>query len=214
MQICSRITERLIQHGILDQDLTDWCIYWLQKRILTALAVSLMLVLGSFIFDVKTTLCFLLGLLPLRRRLNGYHTKSPCTCMILSVFVMLLSLLLHSALSEMGSLIFSVLNFFICLIFVLFACGSQADTRLHLTKEEIRENHRLAVWTLLGESVIGMVIALILQSVSFLSACQIGISVVVLSSAYCNVQSSIKKKGYVKNEKDCGEIKANCQFTD
>ena len=194
MQICSRITERFLQHGILDQELTDWCIYWLQKRILTTLAVSLMLVVGSFIFDVKTTLCFLLGLLPLRRRLNGYHTKSPCTCMILSVSVMLLSLQLHSTLSEMGSLIFSVLNFFICLALVLFAFGSRADTRLHLTKEEINENHRLAVRTLLWESGIGMVTALILQSVSFLSACQIGITVVVLSSTYCNVRYSIKRK--------------------
>ncbi len=194
IQICSRITTLFVQYGILDQELTDWCIYWLQKRILTTLAVSLMLVLGSFVFDVKTTLCFLLGLLPLRRRLNGYHTKSPYTCMVMSVCVMLLSLLLHSTFSEMGSLIFSVLNFFICLALVLFAVGSQADARLHLTKEEIRENHRLAVRTLLWESGIGMVIALMLHSASFLSACQIGITVVVLSSAYCDMRYYIKRK--------------------
>lgn len=194
IQICSRITERFVQYGILDQELTDWCIYWLQKRILTTFTVSLMLVLGSFIFDVKTTLCFLLGLLPLRRRLNGYHTKSPCTCMVLSVSVMLLSLLLHSTFSETGSLIFSILNFPICLVLILFAFGSQADPCLHLTKEEISENHSLAVRTLLWESGIGIVTALILQSVSFLSACQIGITVVVLSSAYCNIRYSIKQR--------------------
>lgn len=136
VQICSKLTERFIRNGILDQELADWCIYWLQKRILTVLVVSLMLILGSLIFGSKVTVCFLLGLLPLRRRLNGYHTKSPYTCMILSVCVMLLALLLHSAFNQLVSLVFSIVNFVVCLTLVVCVLVDQVDSQLLLTREE------------------------------------------------------------------------------
>lgn len=82
VRICSKITERFIHYDILDQELADWCTYWLQKRILTILVVSVMLIVGSLLFGLKSSACFLLGLLPLRRRLSGYHTKSPYSCNI------------------------------------------------------------------------------------------------------------------------------------
>lgn len=143
IHVCSKLTERFIRRGILDQDLADWCIYWLQKRILTALVVSLMLILGNLVFGAKATICFLLGLLPLRRRLNGYHAKSPYTCMVLSVGVMMVALLIHSSFTQLVSLVFSIVNFVMCLGLVLFVLVDQANMQLHLTDEEIKENHKL-----------------------------------------------------------------------
>jgi accessory gene regulator protein AgrB len=187
IRICTRLTECFVQNGILEHSLADWCIYWLQKRILTGLVVSVMLVLGHLLFGLKVTVCFLIGLLPLRRRLNGYHTKSPYTCMVMSVGVMLLALLIHSTFSELVSLIFSIVNFVLCLGLVEYVLDDgQEDLQLHLTAEEVKENHKLAVQVLILESMIGIVIALLLHSVECLSACQLGITVVVLSSA-CNI---------------------------
>lgn len=140
-----------------------------------------------FAFWVKSDRLFLIGLLPLRRRLNGYHTKSPYTCMVMSVGVMLLALLIHSTFSELVSLIFSIVNFVLCLGLVEYVLDDgQEDLQLHLTAEEVKENHKLAVQVLILESMIGIVIALLLHSVECLSACQLGITVVVLSSA-CNI---------------------------
>ena len=170
IQICSNLTERFIRNGILDQSLTDWCIYWLQKKILTALAVSLMLILGSLIFGFNVTICFLLGLFPLRRRLIGYHTKSPYTCIILSVGIMLLALLLNSTFNQRISLVFSLVNFMICFTLVVCVLSDQTDPRLHLTHEEVKENHRLAVQILALVSVAGVVVALLLHSSQCLSS--------------------------------------------
>lgn len=187
IRICTKLTENFVRNGILEHSLADWCIYWLEKRILTGLVVSVMLVLGHLLFGLNVTACFLIGLLPLRRRLNGYHTKSPYTCMVMSVGVMLLALLIHSTFSELVSLIFSIVNFVLCLGLVVYVLDDgQEDLQLHLTAEEVKENHKLAVHVFWGESMIGIVIALLLHSVECLSACQLGITVVVLSSA-CNI---------------------------
>lgn len=199
IQICSKLAERFIRNGILDQGLADWCIYWLQKRILTAFIVSLMLILGSLIFGSKVTGCFLFGLLPLRRRLNGYHTKSPCTCMILSVGAMLLALLLHSTFNQLVSLVFSIVNFAICLILVVCVLAEQADLQLCLTQEEIKENHRLAIRILVLESVVGAVAALFLRSPECLSACQMGIVLAVSSAVYSRSKQKREAPTYEKN---------------
>lgn len=199
IQICSKLTKHFVRNGILDQGLADWCIYWLQKRILTGLVISIMLILGSLIFGVKATVCFLMGLLPLRRRLNGYHTKSPYTCMVLSVGVMLLALLLHSTFNQLVSLVFSIVNFVICLILVVCVLADQADLQLCLTQEEIKENHRLAIRILVLESVAGVVTALFLHSSECLSACQMGIVVAVSSAVYSKSKQIKETPTYEKN---------------
>ena len=72
------------------------------------LIVLLMSLLGEWAFGADVTVCFLLGLLPLRRRLCGYHTKSPGSCMVLSLGVMLLALLVHSTFNRMASIVFAL----------------------------------------------------------------------------------------------------------
>lgn len=199
IQICSNLTERFIRNGILDQSLTDWCIYWLQKKILTALAVSLMLILGSLIFGFNVTICFLLGLFPLRRRLIGYHTKSPYTCIILSVGIMLLALLVNSTFNQRISQVFSLVNFIICLMLVVCVLSDQTDPRLHLTREEVKENHRLAVQILALVSVAGVVVALLLHSSQCLSSCQMGIMAAVSSAAYNKLKQIKEASTHEKN---------------
>lgn len=184
IRICTKLTENFVRKGILEHSLADWCIYWLQKRILTGLVVLAMFAVGSFAFGAEITACFLLGLLPLRRRLVGFHTESPLSCMLLSVGIMLLSLLLHSTFSEMFSLVFGIVNLIICSILVIFVLKDMPDSKLGLTDAEICKNHKLAIRLLILESTVGAAISILLSSADCWSACQMGIAVVVTSSLY------------------------------
>ncbi len=184
IRICTKLTENFVRKGILEHSLADWCIYWLQKRILTGLVVLAMFAVGSFAFGAEITACFLLGLLPLRRRLVGFHTDSPFSCILLSVGIVLLTLFLHSTFSEIVSLVFGIVNLIICTALVTFVLKDMPDSKLGLTKTEIRENHKLAIRLLLLESTAGAAIATLLSSAACWSACQMGIAVVVTSSLY------------------------------
>ncbi|MBS5670678.1 MAG: accessory gene regulator B family protein [Firmicutes bacterium] len=182
----------------MNRELSDWCTYWLQKRILTMLIVLLMSLLGEWAFGADVTVCFLLGLLPLRRRLCGYHTKSPGSCMVLSLGVMLLALLVHSTFNRMASIVFSIVSFSACFFIVICVLIDQTDPQLHLTQEEIKKNHQLAVCVLIGESVVSVLLSLLLHSVKYVSACQMGIVVVVLSSSYNKLKLNRRCLGYGK----------------
>lgn len=184
IHICSKAACWFVRNHFLEEDLSDWCVYWLQKRILTTLVVLIMFFVGGFVFGVEITACFLLGLLPLRRHLVGYHTESPLACMSLSVGVVLLALFLNSTFSETASLIFGVLNFIISFVLVMYVLKELQDPKLGLTEAEIRENHKLAIWLLLLESAAGAIIAILSRSAACWSACQMGIAVVIMSSLY------------------------------
>ena len=185
IQICTKISLWFVRKKLIEIELYDWCIYWLQKRILTILTILLMFLLGSFTFGVDVTACFLLGLIPLRRRLIGFHTDSPSSCILLSVGVVMLTLLLHSTFTKTISLVFGILNFIGSYVLVVYFLKEMPDTKLGLTEAEIHENHKFAVQLLLAESVIGACIALFLCSAECWSACQLGIAVVIISSLFC-----------------------------
>ncbi len=182
--ICSKAASWFVRNDLLEKELFDWYVYWLQKRILTTLIVLIMFFVGSFVFRAEITACFLLGLLPLRRHLVGYHAESPLACMALSVGVVSLALLLNSTFSETASLIFGVLNFIISFILVMYVLKEIPDPKLGLTEAEIHENHKLAIRHLLLESAAGAIIAILLRSTACWSACQMGIAVVIISSLY------------------------------
>lgn len=136
IRICTKLTENFVRKGILEHSLADWCIYWLQKRILTGLVVLAMFAVGSFAFGAEITACFLLGLLPLRRRLVGFHTDSPFSCILLSVGIVLLTLFLHSTFSEIVSLVFGIVNLIICTALVTFVLKDMPDSNFKKIKED------------------------------------------------------------------------------
>ena len=183
-RICSRITKYLVEHGILRQELLEWCIYWLQKRILTCTVVLIMFLIGWPLFGADITFFYLLGLLPLRLYLLGYHTKSPYTCAALSITIMLAALLLHDISTYVALHIYVVLNIPMSLLLIIYFLKEQNDSLLHLTREELKINNKKAIYTFCSVSLIGIVMAYIKDSIEYASACQFGISTVIGSSVY------------------------------
>lgn len=90
---CRKIVSFLLCKSLIQQDEYDWCVYALVSRISIVISTSIMIILGSIFATPLQAICFLLGILPLRRRLGGYHAKTPLACAVLSVAVMLLSFL-------------------------------------------------------------------------------------------------------------------------
>lgn len=194
IQICQKIEENLVKSGMISQDLADWFIYWMEKRLITAFTVCLMLMFGSLLFGVEITACFLLGILPLRRRLPGLHANSPYACILISLATMITALLFLVPFNSLAMLVFSGVNFIVCLVLVVGVLKSQTDLRLHMEEEEIAENHKRAVHIVILESAVGLAVAMLLHSARCLSACQMGIAVAVLSAACSKINA--KGSGY------------------
>ena len=183
-RLCSKITDSLINHGMLCQDLSEWCIYWIQKRIITYAVILGMFLLGSQVFGAGVTLSYLFGLLPLRRRLFGYHTKSPYTCAALSIAIMFFALSIHRFFPQVSSIRFIGINWLLSFVLITYFLKDQNDLRLHLTKEEMKVSSKLAFRVFCNVSIASAAIALLLDSIECASACQLGISTVVGSSVY------------------------------
>lgn len=195
-RICSRITKYLVEHGILRQELLEWCIYWLQKRILTCTVVLIMFYIGWSLFGAAITFFYLLGLLPLRRHLLGYHTKSPHTCAALSIIIMLVALLLHDILTNVLLFIYIVLNIPISFLLMMYFLKEQNDPLLHLTEEEMKINNKKALYTFCNVSLIGIVMAFFKGSIEYASASQFGISTVIGASVYAKWKKEERRTDY------------------
>lgn len=89
---CQKFIDYLIRQNLLPTNQRSWYIYALQSRIATLLSILGVIGASSLFVSPFQTTCFLLGLLPLRRRLGGYHAKTPTRCFFLSIAVMMLCL--------------------------------------------------------------------------------------------------------------------------
>lgn len=41
-QLCTKVTFWFFRKGFLEEDLAEWCVFWLQKRILTTFVIFVM----------------------------------------------------------------------------------------------------------------------------------------------------------------------------
>lgn len=150
---CRNIVSFLLCKSLIQQDEYDWCVYALVSRTSTIISTSLMIIIGSIYATPLQTICFLLGILPLRRRLGGYHAKTPLACAILSVAVMLFSFACVKIAIRFNLIIILCVALFISGIFVLFL-KPIGNNNLYLSQEELCENKCKVKYILLIEILI------------------------------------------------------------
>ena len=92
LSCCERLTDFFISQCGLPETRRPWYIYTLQTRISMFLSTAGMMLLGCLVATPYQVICFLVGILSLRRRLGGYHAKTPLRCLFLSVSVSILCL--------------------------------------------------------------------------------------------------------------------------
>lgn len=82
-----------VQHTIIEPSLFDWCVYSIEKRIISILSWIFLLFIGSSLFGIAETCVFLTSFLWLRKSTNGYHASSYLGCISLSLLVEIVCLL-------------------------------------------------------------------------------------------------------------------------
>ena len=87
LSCCERLTDFFISQCGLPETRRPWYIYTLQTRISMFLSTAGMMLLGCLVATPYQVICFLVGILSLRRRLGGYHAKTPLRCLFLSISV-------------------------------------------------------------------------------------------------------------------------------
>lgn len=133
---CEKIADFLIDQCELSEDRRPWYIYVLQTRISLILSIGSMVFLGCLIVTPCQVFFFLVGILCLRRRLGGFHAKTPLRCLFLSACVCILSLYV------VKNIIKYRLSFFIWILFIgLFIAVFRTSPCNHpncpLTSEEL-----------------------------------------------------------------------------
>ena len=112
LSYCERLTDFFISQCGLPETRRSWYIYALQTRISMFLSTAGMMLLGCLVATPYQVICFLVGILSLRRRLGGYHAKTPLRCLFLSIGVSILfsivSQFLFGFYSSVSLLLFSI----------------------------------------------------------------------------------------------------------
>lgn len=91
-QTCESAVSFFVVKQLLPSQKKQWAVYVLEKRAMSFLIISAMLLTGTFIANFWCTLCFLVGWLLLRKRAGGYHASSPLRCAIGSEVILLFCL--------------------------------------------------------------------------------------------------------------------------
>ena len=85
LSCCERLIDFFISQCGLPETRRPWYIYTLQTRISMFLSTAGMMLLGCLVATPYQVTCFIVGIFSLRRRLDGYHAKTPLRCFFLSI---------------------------------------------------------------------------------------------------------------------------------
>ena len=151
LSYCERLTDFFISQCGLPETRRSWYIYALQTRISMFLSTAGMMLLGCLVATPYQVICFLVGILSLRRRLGGYHAKTPLRCLFLSIGVSILCLSIVNSLVQY-SLSILIWILFISLSFAVFNSSPYSHPNCPLTPDElavswIKAKHIL-IWNL------------------------------------------------------------------
>lgn len=88
--ITETISSFCLRHKIIEAEDLPIFLYCIEKRFYSAIAFIPLFLCGIIWTNIATTLAFLCSFSYLRSTTNGFHTKKPSTCFIVSVLIELL----------------------------------------------------------------------------------------------------------------------------
>lgn len=127
-----KITNYFLQIGLIEPHQSEWCIYILESRLVTLFSLPILILLGSFIAPLKIVIALNIGMLYLRPRINGFHSKTFIGCFITSTILELSSLLAINFLND----VITWTTLF-CSIFIILFLGPFNNSQIHFTEEEM-----------------------------------------------------------------------------
>lgn len=127
-----KINDYFLQLGLIEPYQSEWFIYILESRLTTLLSLPILILFGCFIAPLKIVVTLNIGMLYLRPRVNGFHSRSFIGCFIMSIFLELSSLLLLQFFNN--TITWLTFLFSILIILIL---GPFNNSQIHFTKDEM-----------------------------------------------------------------------------
>lgn len=130
--ISTYLANLCIRFDIIDEMSFEWCVYSIEKRIVTMVTWIVIIFIGVYCFGLAQSVAFILPFLWLRKYTNGYHASSYIGCLLLSVFVELFCISIARLIPrDMATLVLLFSNILILL------CSPCNDVKIHLKLNEV-----------------------------------------------------------------------------
>lgn len=127
-----KITNYFLQIGLIEPYQSEWFSYILESRLITLFSLPILILFGCFIAPLKVVVTLNIGMLYLRPRINGFHSKTFLGCFIISIVLELSSLVLIDYFTNIITWIT-----FVCSIFIISILGPFNNNQIHFTEEEM-----------------------------------------------------------------------------
>ena len=131
-KIAVKIVDFFTQRHLIEKDNEDWCIYFVETRFFSYVALLLIFFLVLPIARPLEILVLLLFVLLIRRRSGGYHCKTELGCFFFSLFIVACGLVLARFLQGKHAVQLLLLFISGCAI----STGPVNQPELHLSREE------------------------------------------------------------------------------
>lgn len=125
-----KITNYFLQIGLIEPYQSEWFSYILESRLITLFSLPILILLGCFIAPFKVVVTLNIGMLYLRPRINGFHSKTFLDCFIISIILELFSLVLIDYFTNIITWIT-----FVCSIFIISVLGPFNNNQIHFTEK-------------------------------------------------------------------------------
>lgn len=150
VSIAEKLTHFFLLHGLIQQEQKDWCHYFLQKHIQSALVLSTLLVVGTLITNLVYAIVYCISVLFLQKRTNGYHSRSEWLCALVSILFEMLALL---SIPWFETFSYCVVLFGSTICVMLLAPVN--NQKIHLSEKEMHAMHcracvRVGILTLIS----------------------------------------------------------------
>lgn len=174
-KIAVKIVDFFTQRHLIEKDNEDWCIYFVETRFFSYVALLLIFFLVLPIARPLEILVLLLFVLLIRRRSGGYHCKTELGCFFFSLFIVACGLVLARFLQGKHAVQLLLLFISGCAI----STGPVNQPELHLSREEYLENsHRLRAMAIL---LVFVAVFMVLLQISLASYCVTGLLIAAAS---------------------------------
>ena len=84
MKCIGSLVDMCVAKGYITQDQAPWLYYGMEKRVSTVIVSIPMLIIGSLVSSLATSIAFYISFCSLRTRTNGIHAKTLVGCLIIS----------------------------------------------------------------------------------------------------------------------------------
>ena len=154
-QLAVTIAKKFKREGWIDDVKLEWCVYVIEKKTQQALFCVLSTVCAVCTNSVAVTFVFLVSFLNLRKRMGGYHAKTPKNCLLLSVMSVIVNIWLsNSVWTKVPKRIIILTAIVVDVILLIY--HPKYPLQLHfgtnVEKENFKRKNLLIAWIALGQT--------------------------------------------------------------